>query len=125
MAAQHLSVGQWWIVAVATSALFVVAFHFAVRNRRATAYALIAPVLGALSVVAHSRARGQTGTEALVIFAACTFSMTLVLIVIRYETLKSEQKARAGEKYVLPKWKANVYGLLTVAFACVIAFLLL
>ncbi|WP_405616506.1 hypothetical protein OG292_23675 [Streptomyces sp. NBC_01511] len=125
MKAADLTVEQWWIVALVTPALFVAAVYFCVRNKRAALYSLIAPALGAISVIGHSRIRGHVETEALVIFSTCMLSLALLLVAMRPEVRKIAEKARLGEEYEIPKWKINLYAVLVLTFATVVVFLLL
>lgn len=124
MKAENLTVEQWWIVALAAAALFLAAFHFCFRHKKATVCALIAPALGAASVLGYSSVRDHTETEALVIFSASMVSLALLLVAIRPDMQKIREKALVGEKYEIPKWKVNLYGVLVVTFAVVVVFLL-
>jgi hypothetical protein len=101
--AEDLTVGQWWIVALTTSALLVAAFYFCLRSKKGAVYSLIAPALGAISVFGHSRIRGHTGIEALVIFSTSMLSLALLLVAIRPDVRKYAEKARIGEEYAIPK----------------------
>ncbi|MBC9727855.1 hypothetical protein [Streptomyces sp. TRM68367] len=125
MKAEDLTVGQWWIVAVATSALFMAAFYFCFRHKKATLYSVIAPALGAVSVMGHSFMRGHTEPEALVIYSASMFSLALLLFAMRPEVRQMEKKHRLGETYEVSKLKSGLYGLLVTTLAIVIVFLVL
>ncbi|MFI5656387.1 hypothetical protein ACIA71_34815 [Streptomyces anulatus] len=123
--AESLTAGQWWIVALVVSALFLGAVHFTLRNGRATLYSLIAPVAGGISVLGASRARGHSEVEALIMFSASLLSLALFLVALRPELEKIRAKALVGETYEIPKWKSGVYGILVVTFAVVAVFMLL
>jgi len=123
--AGYLTVGQWWIVAIAVSALFPAAFYFCLRSKKGAIYSLIGPALGALSVLGASGKRGHSEEEALVIFSAAMLPLSLLLIAIRPDVRKYAEKARIGEEYEIPKWKINLYAVLVLAFAIAVMFLLL
>lgn len=125
MRAEDLTVGQWWIVALATSALLVAAFYFCFRHRTATLYSAIAPALGAVSVMGHSFKRGHTEPEALVMYSAAMLALALLLVAMRPDVRRIEKKHRLGETYEVPKWRTGLYGLLVTAFAVVVTFLVL
>ncbi|MFG3406379.1 hypothetical protein [Streptomyces sp. NPDC048142] len=125
MQAETLTAGQWWIVALATSAVFLGAVHFTLRNGKATLYSLIAPAAGGISVLGASSARGHSEVEALIMFSASLLSVALFFVAIRPELEKIRAAARVGETYEIPKWKTGLYGVLVVTFAVVVVFLLL
>ncbi|MFD5205844.1 hypothetical protein ACFWIP_22720 [Streptomyces anulatus] len=125
MQAESLTTGQWWIVAVAASAVFLAAVHYCFRNRRATVCSLIAPAIGAATVLGFGRARDHSEVEALIIFSVSLLSLALLIVAMRPDMERIRAKALAGETYEIPKWKINLYGVLVVAFAVVVVFLLL
>ncbi|MFI1930276.1 hypothetical protein [Streptomyces sp. NPDC020330] len=125
MSAESLTTGQWWIVAVAASAALLAAVHFCFRNRRATVYSLIAPALGAVAVLGFRGAHDHSEVEALVIFSVSLLSLALLIVAMRPDMEKIRARALTGETYEVPKWKINLYGVLVVAFAVVVVFLLL
>ncbi|MDT9685714.1 hypothetical protein RND61_27145 [Streptomyces sp. TRM76323] len=125
MVAERLTVGQWWIVAFAVSALVPAAFYFCLRSGKGAAYSLVAPALGALAVLGHGRLRGHAEKEALVIFSVALLSVALLLVAIRPDVRTYAEKARRGEEHVIPKWKVNLYAALTLAFAVAVMVLLL
>lgn len=125
MSAESLTTGQWWIVAVAASVSFLAAVHFCFRNRRATVYSVIAPALGAGTVLGFDGTHGHSEMEALVIFSVSLLSLALLVVAIRPDMEKIRARALTGETYEVPKWRINLYGVLVVAFAVVVVFLLL
>lgn len=125
MSAESLTTGQWWIAAPAASLSFLAAIHFCFRNRRATAYSVIAPVLGAGTVLGFDGTHGHSEMEALVVFSVSLLSLALLIVAIRPDMEKIRARALTGETYEVPKWRINLYGVLVVVFAVVVVFLLL
>ncbi|MEU0101914.1 hypothetical protein [Streptomyces sp. NPDC006267] len=78
MSAQSSTTGQWWIVAVATSALFLAAVHFVFGNGKATLSSLVAPAAGGITVLGAGRDHSEV--EALIMFSA-----SLVLLILALE----------------------------------------
>ncbi|MEU3318305.1 hypothetical protein [Streptomyces sp. NPDC006785] len=125
MQAESLTTAQWWLVAAATSALLLAAVHYTFRNGKATLLSLIAPAAGAVAVLGASGLRGHGEMEALVMFSASMLAVALLVLALKPELPRMKAAARAGETYEAPKWKTGLYGVLTVAFAVTVAFVLL
>ncbi|MCX2927261.1 hypothetical protein [Streptomyces sp. NEAU-W12] len=125
MDAGYLSVTQWWFVALVVSALFPAAFYYCLRSRKGALYSLVGPAIGALSVLGYSGMRGHAEEEALVMFSVSLLSVALLIVAVRPEVLRYAERARRGEEYEVPKWKVNLYAVLTLSFAVGLLFLLL
>ncbi|MGY0069359.1 hypothetical protein ACWZEH_21730 [Streptomyces sp. QTS137] len=125
MAAEYLTVGQWWIVALVVSAFFPAAFYYCLRNKKGALLSLMAPALGALSVLGHNELRDHGEVEALVMYSVSVLSVSLLVAAFRPDVVKQAAMARAGKEYEAPKWKVNLYAVLTLTLALGLMVLLL
>ncbi|OEJ95866.1 hypothetical protein J116_016660 [Streptomyces thermolilacinus SPC6] len=123
--AEGLTAGQWWIVALAVSALVPAAFYFCLRSVKGAVFSLAVPVIGALSVLGFSAGRGHAEVEALVMYSVSMLSLALLLAALRPEVRTYAERRRRGEEYAAPKWKVNLYAVLVLAFATGLMVLLL
>ncbi|MFF0331585.1 hypothetical protein ACFYUM_03300 [Streptomyces fimicarius] len=125
MQAESLTTAQWWLVALATSAVLLAAVHFTFRNGKATLLSLIAPVLGGTTVLGAAGVRDHAEVEALIMFSASMLAVALLVLALKPELPRIRAAALAGETYEMPKWKTGLYGVLAVAFAVTVVFVLL
>jgi preprotein translocase subunit Sec61beta len=123
--AEQLTGGQWWIVALAVSALVPVAFFFCLRSTKGAVLSLLVPAIGAFSVVGLSTGQGGGEREALVIHSVSMLALALTVTALRPEVVRYAELTRRGEEYEAPKWKINLYAVLTLAFAIGLMVLLL
>ncbi|MFE9697015.1 hypothetical protein [Streptomyces sp. NPDC006270] len=86
MSAQSSTTGQWWIVAVATSALFLAAVHFVFGNGKATLSSLVAPAAGGITVLGAGRDHSEV--EALIMFSASLIFLVLLILALKPEIPK-------------------------------------
>ncbi|MGW1680288.1 hypothetical protein [Saccharopolyspora sp. NPDC002376] len=131
MKAEDLTVGQWWIVALATSALIPAAIYFCFRSKKGAAYSVILPALVEVPALIgiYGRPRGHMEIEAMKIevlglHSISMLSIALLLVAMRPEARKAVEKARLGEEYEIPKWKTYFYGVLLLIFIIVGVFML-
>ncbi|MFD3734526.1 hypothetical protein [Streptomyces sp. NPDC058632] len=107
------------------SALFPAAFYYCLRNRKGALLSLMAPALGVLSVLGHNELRDHGAVEALVMYSVSVLSVSLLVAALRPEVVKQAATARTGKKYEAPKWRINLYAVLTLTLALGLMVLLL
>lgn len=123
--AGHVTVGQWWLVAIAVSLLLPAALYFCLRSKKGALYSLVVPAIGAFSVGGHSRVRGHVAEEALVMYSVALLSIALLLVAMRPDVREYAERAEVGEEYEIPKWKVSLYAVLVLGFAILAVSLLL